>query len=63
MLKRGYLGIDISQEAVDLTKERLEKLVKTESFLLKKRKSILSKTDGTAGRIIKNDRSDTSSKK
>ena len=36
MLKRGYLGIDISQEAVDLTKERLEKLVKTESFLLKK---------------------------
>lgn len=36
MLKRDYLGIDISQEAVDLTKERLEKLVKTESFLLKK---------------------------
>lgn len=36
MLKRGYLGIDVSQEAVDLTKERLEKLVKTESFLLKK---------------------------
>ena len=36
MLKRVYLGIDISHEAVDLTKERLEKLVKTESFLLKK---------------------------
>ncbi len=36
MLKRDYLGIDISKEAVDLTKERLEKLVKTESFLLKK---------------------------
>lgn len=43
MLKRNYLGIDISQEAVDLTKERLEKLVKTESFLLKKGRAAYQK--------------------
>ena len=38
MLKRNYLGIDILPAAVDLAKQRLESLVKTESFLLKKGK-------------------------
>lgn len=39
MLNRKYIGVDLSKEAVDLTKSRLETLVKTESFLLKKGKS------------------------
>lgn len=38
MLQRKYIGIDISKDAVDLAEERLKKLVKTESFLLKKGK-------------------------
>jgi site-specific DNA-methyltransferase (adenine-specific) len=33
---REFVGIDVSQEAVDLTKSRLETLVKTESALLNK---------------------------
>ncbi|MDO9169614.1 MAG: site-specific DNA-methyltransferase [Methylobacter sp.] len=33
---RKFVGIDVSQEAVDLTKSRLETLVKTESALLNK---------------------------
>lgn len=36
---RNYIGIDISQEAVDLTKSRLETLIKTESALLNKGRS------------------------
>lgn len=39
MLQRKYIGIDISKDAVDLAEERLKKLVKTESFLLKKGKA------------------------
>lgn len=39
MLKRKYLGIDISQAAVELTNKRLEALIKTESHLLKKGKA------------------------
>lgn len=38
MMQRKYLGIDILPAAVDLAKQRLESLVKTESFLLKKGK-------------------------
>ncbi len=38
LLNRRYIGIDISKEAVDLAKERLEALVRTESILLKKGK-------------------------
>ena len=36
---RKYVGIDISQEAIDLTKSRLVALVKTESALLNKGRS------------------------
>ena len=36
---RRFIGIDISQEAVDLTKSRLETLIKTESALLNKGRS------------------------
>ena len=39
MLNRRYIGIDISKEAVELAEMRLESLVKTESYLLKKGKS------------------------
>lgn len=38
MLNRKYLGIDILPDAVELAGKRLESLVKTESFLLKKGK-------------------------
>ncbi|MBS3071973.1 site-specific DNA-methyltransferase [Candidatus Pacearchaeota archaeon] len=34
LLKRKYIGIDISKEAIDLTKKRLENPIKTESRLL-----------------------------
>ena len=36
MMGRKFIGIDVSQEAVDLTKSRLETLIKTESALLSK---------------------------
>lgn len=36
MLNRKYIGIDKSQEAITLTKDRLNSLIKTESYLLKK---------------------------
>lgn len=39
MLNRRYIGIDISEKAVELAESRLESLVKTESYLLKKGKS------------------------
>ena len=39
MLNRKYLGIDISPDAVALANKRLESLIKTESFLLKKGKN------------------------
>lgn len=38
-LKRKYIGIDISKEAVDLAENRLKTLVRTESLLLKKGKN------------------------
>lgn len=39
MLNRKYYGLDISKDAVSLTEDRLETLVKTDSFLLKKGKA------------------------
>lgn len=39
MLNRRYIGIDISEKAVELAKIRLESLIKTESYLLKKGRS------------------------
>lgn len=39
MLGRKYIGIDISEDAVALANERLDKLIKTESILLKKGKN------------------------
>lgn len=39
MLNRRYIGIDISKKAVELAETRLESLIKTESYLLKKGKS------------------------
>ena len=36
MAQRRYIGIDKSPDAIELTKERLNKLIKTESNLLKK---------------------------
>lgn len=39
MLNRKYIGIDLSADAVQLTNNRLESLIKTESHLLKKGKA------------------------
>lgn len=39
MLNRRYIGVDISKKAVELAESRLESLIKTESYLLKKGKS------------------------
>lgn len=39
MLNRRYIGIDMSKKAVELAETRLESLIKTESYLLKKGKS------------------------
>ncbi|MCB0852788.1 MAG: site-specific DNA-methyltransferase, partial [Bacteroidetes bacterium] len=45
-LNRRFIGIDISQEAVDLTQSRLEEMIITESELLKKGKEeYLQKTE------------------
>lgn len=38
LLNRRYMGIDISKDAVELTKQRLENPIKTSSFLLEKRR-------------------------
>lgn len=43
MLNRKYIGIDISKDAVDLTNDRLNALIKTESHLLKKGKAAYKK--------------------
>ena len=39
LLNRNYMGIDISQDAVDLSNSRLNLLIKTDSRLLKKGKA------------------------
>ena len=52
MKRRKYIGIDISQEAVDLTKLRLETLVKTESALLNKGRTSYVNADEKALAIL-----------
>lgn len=42
---RDYIGIDISNDAIDITKNRLDKPVKTESSVLKKGRSSYLKND------------------
>jgi len=45
-LNRNYIGIDISQEAIDLANKRLEEMIITDSALLKKgKKSYIEKSD------------------
>ncbi len=53
MLNREYLGFDISEDAVDLAKSRLESLVKTESILLKKGKKAYQNLDENCLAVIK----------
>ncbi|MED5073378.1 DNA methyltransferase [Anoxybacillus geothermalis] len=46
LLNRRYIGIDISKDAVELTKQRLENPIKTSSFLLEKgEKEYITKTE------------------
>jgi site-specific DNA-methyltransferase (adenine-specific) len=52
MKARKYIGIDISQEAINLTKVRLETLVKTESALLKNGRSSYINADEKALAIL-----------
>ena len=45
-LNRNYIGIDISQEAIDLTHRRLDEMIITDSALLKKgKKSYIEKSE------------------
>lgn len=39
LLNRRYIGVDKSNQAVNLARKRLDTMIKTESFLLKKGKS------------------------
>jgi len=50
--RRRFIGIDILQEAVDLTKSRLETLVKTESALLNKGRSSYTNVDEKSLKIL-----------
>jgi site-specific DNA-methyltransferase (adenine-specific) len=52
MKRRKYVGIDVSQEAINLTKSRLETLVKTESALLKNGRSSYINADEQALAIL-----------
>ena len=36
LLNRNYIGIDLAEEAISITKQRLETIIKTSSNLLKK---------------------------
>lgn len=54
LLGRKYIGIDISEKAVTLTKKRLEEQVKTESVLLKKGKGAYQNLDENSLALIKN---------
>lgn len=53
MLKRNYIGIDISGDAVGLAEKRLEELIKTDSFLLKKGKSAYQNLTDSQMAILK----------
>lgn len=48
LLNRRYLGIDISKDAIDLSNERLNNPIKTESALLKKGRDAYINADTTA---------------
>lgn len=52
MKGRKYIGIDVSQDAINLTKSRLETLVKTESALLKNGRSSYINADEKALAIL-----------
>ena len=52
ILGRQYLGIDISFEAVELSRKRLQEPIKTESNLLKKGRSAYVNADATALAIL-----------
>jgi site-specific DNA-methyltransferase (adenine-specific) len=47
LLGRNYIGVDNSSDAIELTKKRLEKPVKSESMLLKKGKSAYINQDSS----------------
>ena len=47
LLNRKYIGIDISQDAIELSSKRLEKPVKSESLLLKKGKAAYINQDSS----------------
>ncbi len=53
LLNRKYLGFDITNDAVELTLERLESIIKTDSFLLKKGKRAYQNLDDECMAIIK----------
>ncbi|MBD5523073.1 MAG: site-specific DNA-methyltransferase [Lachnospiraceae bacterium] len=53
LLNRKYLGFDITNDAVELTLERLESIIKTDSFLLKKGKQAYQNLDDDCMAIIK----------
>lgn len=53
MLNRNYIGIDCLREAVNLANQRLETLIKTESFLLKKGKMAYRNLSDEQMRILK----------
>ena len=53
LLNRQYLGFDIKNNAVDLTLDRLENIIKTDSFLLQKGKKAYQNLDEECMTIIK----------
>ena len=53
LLNRQYLGFDITNTAVELTLERLENIIKTDSFLLQKGKKAYQNLDEECMAIIK----------
>ena len=53
IMNRQYIGLDISDEAVSLTEERLKSIVKTESILLKKGKKAYQNLDEQSMSIVK----------
>lgn len=53
LLNRKFLGFDITNEAIELTRERLNKVVKTDSLLLKKGKKAYQNLDEDCQALIK----------
>jgi len=52
LLGRGHIGIDVSDEALELTRKRLEQPIKTESNLLKKGRAAYINADQDALRHL-----------